>query len=292
MELVNTAVFGLLSVASLVIFIIVLIKSFKDGGVLHGILGILTCGLYTYIWGWLKSKQLQLFKLMLLWTIVTVVSLAMPIIVGTSALMQVIPMAAELGIGEPPAIQLKPAKKKRGKQTARKSQKSKARAGKAAKKGKPKKAKPSDPNSRALALWKKGKFNKPDQAVALLGKVIKQHPNFAPAYNNRGNAYRDLRQYSKAIQDYNRAISLNPKFSKAYNNRGNVYFDQKNYQMAIRDYNQSVSANPNYKLAYMNRGLAYHRLKQNSLACKDFNKACKMGECDGIQWAKKQRICK
>ena len=66
MELVNTAVFGLLSVVGLVIFIIVLIKSFKDGGVLHGILGILTCGLYTYIWGWLKSKQLQLFKLMLL----------------------------------------------------------------------------------------------------------------------------------------------------------------------------------------------------------------------------------
>jgi len=291
MELVNTAVFGLLSVAGLVVFIIVLIKSFKEGGVLHGILGILTCGLYTYIWGWLKSKQLQLAKLMLLWTVVWVLSMAMPLIVGTSALMQAIPMAGELGIGGQPAETMKPAKL-RGKKSAKSSKKSKARAGKASKKGKPAKAKPSDPNSKALALWKKGKFNKPDQAAALLGKVIKQHPDFAPAYNNRGNAYRDLRQYAKAIQDYNRAISLDPKFAKAFNNRGNVYFDQKNYQMAIRDYNQSVSANPNYKLAYMNRGLAYHQLKQNNLACKDFSKACQMGECDGIQWAKKQRICK
>ena len=291
MELVNTAVFGLLSVASLVLFIIVLIKSFKDGGILHGILGILTCGLYTYIWGWLKSKQLQLMKLMLLWTIVWVISLAMPIIVGTSALMQVVPMVEELGIGVNPPQKMK-SSQKRGQKAARKSNKSKAQSGKAARRGKPKKTMPSDPNSRALALWEKGKYRKPQQAVTLLGKVIKQHPEFAPAYNNRGNAYRDLRKYSKAIQDYNRAISLNPKFAKAYNNRGNVYFDQKNYQMAIRDYNQSVSANPKYKLAYMNRGLAYHQLKQNSLACKDFKKACQMGECDGIRWAKKKRICK
>ena len=281
MELVNTAVFGLLSLASLVMFIIVLIRSFKDGGVLHGILGILTCGLYTYIWGWLKSKQLQLFKLMLLWTIVWVLSIAMPIIVGTSALMQVIPMAGELGIGEQPPKRITPVKKL--------AKKSKARAGK---KSKPKKAKPSDPNSRALDLWKKDKFNKPDEAVTLLGKVIQQHPDFAPAYNNRGNAYRDMRQYAKAIQDYNRAISLDPKFAKAFNNRGNVYFDQKNYQMAIRDYNQSVSVDPDYKLAYMNRGLAYHRLKQDNLACKDFTKACQMGECDGIQWAKQRGMCK
>ena len=289
MEHVNTAVFGLLSIASLVIFIIVLLKSFKEGGVLHGILGILTCGLYTYIWGWLKSKQLQLTKMMLLWTIVWVVSLAMPLIVGTSALMQAImPIAGEFGILDQVPKNIKMTQKK-GKNTAKKSKKSKARAGK---KDKAKKAKRTDPNSRALALWKKDKFRKPKQAATLLGKVIKQHPRFAPAYNNRGNAYRDLRQYAKAIQDYNRAISLNPKFAKAFNNRGNVYFDQKNYQMAIRDYNKSVSVNPNYKLAYMNRGLAYHRLKQNRLACNDFSKACQMGECDGIQWAKKQRICK
>ena len=290
MELVNTAVFGLLSIAGLVIFVIVLIKSFKEGGILHGILGILTCGLYTYIWGWLKSKQLQLFKLMLLWTIVVVLNLAMPIIIGTSALMQVIPMAGDIGLMQQAPQQIK-STKMRKKKAANKSKKSKARAGKN-KKGPGKKAKPTDPNSKALALWKKGKFKKPNQAVNLLDQVIKKHPNFAPAYNNRGNAYRDMRKYPKAIQDYNRALSLNPRFAKAYNNRGNVYFDQQNYKMAIRDYNQSVSVNPDYKLAYVNRGLAYHQLKQNKLACKDFKKACQMGECTGMNWAKKQGICK
>ena len=289
MELVYPAIFGLLSIAGLIFFVIVLLKSFKEGGVLHGLLGILTCGFYTFIWGWIKSKQLQLAKVMMLWTIVTIASVALPIVVGTTALMQAVPMAGDLGMVIGQSKQAKPAKNQ-GKRTAKKPKG--AKANRTAQKGKPQRAAPADPNSKALAMWKHGKFNKPARAVNLLDQVIKQNPKFASAYNNRGNAFRDMRQYGKAIQDYNRAISLNPKFAKAYSNRGNVYFDQKNYQRAIRDYNQSVAVNPNYKLAYLNRGLAFHKLKQNRLACKDFNKACQMGECEGIQWAKQQGVCK
>jgi tetratricopeptide (TPR) repeat protein len=41
--------------------------------------------------------------------------------------------------------------------------------------------------------------------------------------NNRGLAYADLKQFEKAIQDYNQAIKLNPKNARAFNNRGNTY---------------------------------------------------------------------
>jgi predicted membrane protein len=98
MEFVYPAIFGLLTLVSLIIFIMVLIKSFSEGGVLHGILGIITCGLYTYIWGWIKSKELQLFKMMLLWTIVTILPYVLIAFIGTSALMKAIPMANELGL--------------------------------------------------------------------------------------------------------------------------------------------------------------------------------------------------
>jgi tetratricopeptide (TPR) repeat protein len=40
------------------------------------------------------------------------------------------------------------------------------------------------------------------------------------SYNNRGNAYSDLKQHEKAIEDYNKAIELNPKLAPAYANRG------------------------------------------------------------------------
>jgi len=49
----------LVGLASLVPFIIVLIKLFQQKGVLHGILGIL-CALYTFIWGWINANTLNI----------------------------------------------------------------------------------------------------------------------------------------------------------------------------------------------------------------------------------------
>jgi lipoprotein NlpI len=42
-------------------------------------------------------------------------------------------------------------------------------------------------------------------------------------FNNRGLAYADLKQFKKAIQDYNQAIELDPEYTHAFNNRGLAY---------------------------------------------------------------------
>jgi Flp pilus assembly protein TadD len=36
-------------------------------------------------------------------------------------------------------------------------------------------------------------------------------------------AYADLKQFEKAVEDYDQAIELNPKDARAFNNRGVVY---------------------------------------------------------------------
>ena len=46
----------ILSVASLVCDVMVLIPLFKKEGVLKGILAVI-CGLYSFIWGWMVSSQ-------------------------------------------------------------------------------------------------------------------------------------------------------------------------------------------------------------------------------------------
>ena len=64
----------LIGLGSLVCFILVLIRLFKEKGVLHGILGIL-CALYTFIWGWIESGRLGIKNIMLIWTALIVVGI-------------------------------------------------------------------------------------------------------------------------------------------------------------------------------------------------------------------------
>jgi len=45
-----------------------------------------------------------------------------------------------------------------------------------------------------------------------------------------------LKEYRKAIADYDQAIALNPQFALACNNRGNAHSSLKEYRKAIEDY--------------------------------------------------------
>ena len=69
---------------SLVCFIIVLIKQFQIGGAIHGIIGIVTCGIWTFIWGWMNAGKANIRNIMLIWTVLFVVSLVMGAIGGFS----------------------------------------------------------------------------------------------------------------------------------------------------------------------------------------------------------------
>ena len=73
----------LIGLGNLVCFIIVLIKLFKEKGVLHGILGIV-CGLYTFIWGWMESGRLGIKNIMLIWTALFVLSIVLNGVVAMS----------------------------------------------------------------------------------------------------------------------------------------------------------------------------------------------------------------
>jgi len=65
---------GLVGLANLVLFIMVLVKLFQEEGVGKGILGII-CSIYTFIWGWMKHKELDLTKIMTAWSILLVVAM-------------------------------------------------------------------------------------------------------------------------------------------------------------------------------------------------------------------------
>ncbi len=64
----------IVGLASLVCWIMVLIKMFSAEGALKGILGII-CGLYAFIWGWMNSSRFNLKSVMIVWSICIVVSI-------------------------------------------------------------------------------------------------------------------------------------------------------------------------------------------------------------------------
>lgn len=58
----------LCGLGSFICFIIVLIRQFREAGVVHGIIGIITCSIWTFIWGWMNSGKLGIRNIMLIWT--------------------------------------------------------------------------------------------------------------------------------------------------------------------------------------------------------------------------------
>lgn len=107
-------------------------------------------------------------------------------------------------------------------------------------------------------------------------EAIRLDPDYIPAYNNRGNLYRSLKEHKKAFEDYNKALELNPQYAYAYNGRGLLYWDLKEWGNALENYNKAIELNPTYALAYRNRGLLYVELGELDNAVEDYTQAIQL----------------
>ena len=77
----------LISLGCLICWIIVLIKQFQDAGVVHGIIGIITCGIWTFIWGWMNASRLGIRNIMMIWTVLIIASLVLRFAFGAGSMM-------------------------------------------------------------------------------------------------------------------------------------------------------------------------------------------------------------
>jgi hypothetical protein len=77
---------SLVGLGSLVCFVMVLIKQFQTAGALHGIIGLITCGIWTFIWGWMRASTLNIKNIMLAWTGLIVLAFVLNMMGAMSAL--------------------------------------------------------------------------------------------------------------------------------------------------------------------------------------------------------------
>lgn len=63
----------------------------------------------------------------------------------------------------------------------------------------------------------------------------------------------------------------------AYNGRGYAKLNKKDFAGALKDFNIAISKNSRFALAYFNRGVAKHNLNDFSGACADWKNSYSLG---------------
>ena len=103
-------------------------------------------------------------------------------------------------------------------------------------------------------------------SISLWNNVIKQYPEAHVALLNRGNAYRNEKQYPQAMADYNLILKTDSAFFEALVNRGYVYDMLGNYKLALNDYEKALVLRPNDKNTLYNKSLCLQNMGENEEA--------------------------
>ena len=111
------------------------------------------------------------------------------------------------------------------------------------------------------------------KAIQNYDKALELAPRNINLYYNRGIVKGKLQDYPRAIQDYDKAIELDHKNISAYINRGIAKSNLRDYTGAISDYNKAIELDPQNAAAYNNRGNAKKNLGDYTAAIEDYNKA-------------------
>ena len=166
------------------------------------------------------------------------------------------------------------------------------------------------PNSGVLYNFLGGvnaKNGNPDEAINNYIQALKIRPDYAEAYYNMGNAWKDKCDLAAAIDNYKKAIKIRPDYAAAHNNMGvtlnmsgdleaalvcyqksiriapnyaeahynmgNALKGQENFKKAIASYQRTIKLNPEHALARNNMGVAYNSIGESELAIQSYNGA-------------------
>jgi len=146
-----------------------------------------------------------------------------------------------------------------------------------------------------------------DEAINNYIQALKIRPDYAEAYYNMGNAWKDKCALAEAIDNYKKAITIRPDYAAAYNNMGvtltmlgdleaalvcyekslriapnyteahynmgNALREQENFKKAIASYKHTIKLSPEHALARNNMGVAYNSIGEFELAIQSYNGA-------------------
>jgi tetratricopeptide (TPR) repeat protein len=123
---------------------------------------------------------------------------------------------------------------------------------------------------KAMTLVRLGQVR---EAANVYSEALRYDNHYVPAHINRGLAYVALREYDKAIADFDQAIRSTPKDASLYFKRGVAQAGSGDWPGAVQSYSEAIRINPKYADAYGNRSLAYRRIGDGNKAQADAAKS-------------------
>ena len=92
------------------------------------------------------------------------------------------------------------------------------------------------------------------EAITAFSRVISVNDTCRQCLLYRGVAYKDLKQYDKALEDFNNLISIDTSKPVGYANRASVYYLKNDYKSALRDFSTAYkfdSSKTLYPICYL-----------------------------------------
>ncbi len=131
-----------------------------------------------------------------------------------------------------------------------------------------------------------------NEAVGHLNEAIRIHPTYKNAFLIRGNCYNWLKQYDKAIADYNRALQLDSDYADARKNLGITYREAGEYfgkemgdlNKALNYLTKAYEMNPNDYATVRLMGVAYGMGGNSGKAIEFFTKCTELEPNNAFAW--------
>ena len=102
----------------------------------------------------------------------------------------------------------------------------------------------------------------------------------------KGNNALLTKKYKKAISYYKKTIELRPNDAHAYNNMGNAYKEIGDFDRAIECYDSAISLKPDYASAHYNLGIVYQKKDEFSTALESYKMAARLAHTGVQKWLK------
>ena len=111
------------------------------------------------------------------------------------------------------------------------------------------------------------------KAIQAYQKVIELDPTYVEAYNNLGIIYQMMGDVERAFGTYQKATEINPRYEKGYNNLGILLLLKGRYEEALEAFQKALAINPNNIESHINLGILFMKKGQSDEAIESYQKA-------------------